>query len=596
MPKILEQPRWSFWKFQEVYEVEVTGDVAQVREYAGEFFRRNRALDFNTEPDGFSFQRSSGWRGLFSVSERKLRHEVSVAVQQNLAQVRLTIRYRVTYPAPLPNVHFRPSDFFKEVAALERFLNRRLGDQSEQAEPAVPRQFRRPWLILLNPLLWVIYRGYRFISWSTYWTKRRYTAAGQAMLGGVMVAMISGLDVENAVGYQAFTLLLTLLLIAMVFSLRFRSVFSVERVLPRVATVEQPFTYRVLVRNLTAKTQSGITLIEDLVDPRPAFKEWRDYKLDENRHSQPFRISQGRLRSPFKQATVKEADLPPLPPQQSGETLVEMTPWRRGMVRFEGVTLARPDPLGLYRALRKSSLPQTILVLPKRYPLPPIALPGSLKYQQGGVAMASNIGLSDEFVSLRDYRRGDPLRHIHWRSWAKAGRPIVKEFEDEFFVRHALVLDTFTTRPQSELFEEAVSVAASFACTVLTQESLLDLLFVGAEAYCFTAGRGLAHADQMLEILGSVQPCYQQPFATLERAVLEHANVVSGCICVLLEWDELRQRFVEKLKMLGLPVLVLVLRPAGETTPLDPGPLADSPGSLHSLEVGRIEQQLATLT
>jgi uncharacterized protein (DUF58 family) len=293
---------------------------------------------------------------------------------------------------------------------------------------------------------------------------------------------------------------------------------------------------------------------------------------------------------------VKEAELPPLPPQHSGEALVEMTPWRRGVVRFEGVTFARADPFGLYRALRKAPVPQTILVLPKRYPLPPIALPGSLKYQQGGVAMASNIGQSDEFVSLREYRRGDPPRHIHWRSWAKVGKPIVKEFEDEFFVRHALVLDTFTSRPQSELFEEAVSVAASFACTVLTQESLLDLLFVGAEAYCFTAGRGLAHADQMLEILGSVQPCYQQPFATLERAVLEHANVVSGCICVLLEWDELRQRFVEKLKMLGLPVLVLVLRPAGEKTPLEPGPLADSPENLHSLEVGRVEEQLATLT
>jgi uncharacterized protein (DUF58 family) len=274
---------------------------------------------------------------------------------------------------------------------------------------------------------------------------------------------------------------------------------------------------------------------------------------------------------------------------------VEMTPWRRGIVRFEGVTFARPDPFGLYRALRKTPQPQTVLVLPKRYPLPSIALPGSLKYQQGGVAMASNIGQSDEFVSLRDYRRGDPPRHIHWRSWAKVGKPIVKEFEDEFFVRHALVLDTFTTRPQSELFEEAVSVAASFACTVLTQESLLDLLFVGAEAYCFTAGRGLAHADQMLEILASVQACHEQPFATLERAVLEHANVVSGCICVLLEWDELRRRFVEKLKVLGLPVLVIVLRPAGEKGPLDPGPLADTPASLHALEIGRIEEQLAKL-
>jgi len=50
-----------------------------------------------------------------------------------------------------------------------------------------------------------LYRCYRFITWSTYWTKRRFTLAGQAMLGGVLVAMFSGLDVENAVGYQAFT-------------------------------------------------------------------------------------------------------------------------------------------------------------------------------------------------------------------------------------------------------------------------------------------------------------------------------------------------------------------------------------------------------
>ncbi len=78
----------------------------------------------------------------------------------------------------------------------------------------------------------------------------------------------------------------------------------------------------------------------------------------------------------------------------------------------------------------------------------------------------------------------------------------MKEFEDEFFVRHALVLDTFDEEPNSELLEEAVSVAASFACTALTQESLLDLLFVGNQSYCFTAGRGLGYADQMLEILG----------------------------------------------------------------------------------------------
>ena len=70
------------------------------------------------------------------------------------------------------------------------------------------------------------------------------------------------------------------------------------------------------------------------------------------------------------------------------------------------------------------------------------------------------------------------MRRIHWRSWAKLGRPVVKEFQDEFFVRHALVLDTFTDPDDVQIFEEAVSIAASFACSIDTQESLLDLLFV----------------------------------------------------------------------------------------------------------------------
>ena len=443
--------------------------------------------------------------------------------------------------------------------------------------------------------LHLLYRAYRVITWSTFWAKRRFTVAGQAMIGGMVVALCAGLDAESAVGYQAFMPLFVLLLVALMFGFGFRTGFQVERHLPRVATAGQPLAYRISVKNLTHKKQPGLIIMEDLVDPRPTFKQWKEYKLDEDKHVRPFRFDRRNFRSPFKMAVVKEARVPDLNPQQANDLAIELTPLRRGVVRFTGVTFARPDPMGIYRALRRQALPQSLLVLPKRYAIPPIALPGSMKYQQGGVAMASHIGQSEEFVSLREYRRGDPPRHIHWRSWARIGKPIVKEFEDEFFVRHALVLDTFTTRPHSDAFEEAVSVAASFACTVLTQESLLDLLFVGPEAYCFTAGRGIAHADQMLEILASVQPATGQTFSLLEHLVLNHASTVSGCICVMMAWDDTRKRFVEKLRSLGLPVLVLVIRLPGETQPLDPGPMSDAPEQLRSLEIGRIEEQLARL-
>jgi uncharacterized protein (DUF58 family) len=447
----------------------------------------------------------------------------------------------------------------------------------------------------LNFIYRPIYWSYRNSSGLWHWASRRFTPAGLCVAGGWVVAGAVGVDIENTVTYQSFALLLAFLIFAFVCSFFFRAKFSATRVLPRIGTAGQPLPYQIQVKNLTAKTQAGLTLLDDLADPRPPFDEWLAFHLAESRRIRPFRVSQRRQPNPFRLAKLKAAEIPPLPPKGEGTVTMELIPLRRGILHFAGVTVARPDPLGLFRSFSKVVAPQTVLILPKRYPLPPIALPGTMKYQEGGVALAANVGRSEEFVALRDYRHGDPLRHIHWRSWAKTGKPIVKEFEDEFFVRHALVLDTFTDEPHSELLEEAVSVAASFACTVLTQESLLDLLFVGNQSYCFTAGRGLGQADQMLEILASVRNCADKKFDALEHLVLNHLAVVSGCICVLQRWDGARRKFVEKLKALGVPVMALVIVRPGEGISGVGDTFVDAEGTLHVLEIGKISEGLSKL-
>jgi uncharacterized protein (DUF58 family) len=170
-------------------------------------------------------------------------------------------------------------------------------------------------------------------------------------------------------------------------------------------------------------------------------------------------------------------------------------------------------------------------------------------------------------MSVREYRRGDPLRHIHWKSTSKTGKLIVKEFQNEYFVRQALILDTFLEKPDNEIFEEAVSVAASFALSLNSQESLLDLLFVGTEAICVTAGHGVAQVDHMLEILASVQPCTSHRFVELEEIVLRQIARVSGCVCIFLKWDEDRKTLVEQMSSLGIPQIVIVLKRPGERAP-----------------------------
>jgi hypothetical protein len=447
----------------------------------------------------------------------------------------------------------------------------------------------------MAPFFKLFYRLYRFSSGRWCWAKRRFTRAGLAMLGASILAALLAPDSDNNVTYQVLPLLLALLVVSFCWSGSFKARFAATRLLPRFGTAGCPLHYRIMVKNLSSKTYRGLALLENLADPRPSFEKFVAAERAEQRALRSFRFSDSRRTFAFRLATVKEASAPPMAPNEEVEVRVDVMPLRRGVLRFTGVTLARTDPLGLARATATVPLPQSVLILPRRYPVPSIALPGTAKYQDGGVALASSVGQSEEYVALRDYRNGDPLRHIHWRSWARVGKPVVKEFEDEFFVRHALVLDTFTDHLHSEVFEEAVSVAASFACALPTQESLLDLLFVGPQSYRFTAGRGVAHVEQILEILASVRTCSDQPFRALEHLVLGHIKAVSGCICVLMAWDEERRNFVEKIQALGVPVRVLVIVPPGAGQRLEPGPLRDEPDWFSVLEAGQIEPGLAKL-
>ena len=422
-----------------------------------------------------------------------------------------------------------------------------------------------------------------------YRFQRRFTRGGILVMCSALLAAGLGVDLDQSLAYQLFSLLFVLLVVALVSTAWFRGRFEIHRNVPRLASAGQELSYSVRVSNLTRRPQAGLTLLEDIADGRLTLGQFKAISnAPGNRSFRQARLPAGR------RAVVTPQVVPAIPAGGSATAWVRVRPLRRGPLRLVGATIARTDPFGLVRAFVKVRAPDTIIVLPRRYPLRAVALPGSLKYQQGGVALASSVGESEEFVSLREYRRGDPMRHIHWKSWARVGKPIIKEFQDEFFVRHALILDTFAKPHEFELFEEAVSVAASFACTIQTQESLLDLMFVGPQAFCFTSGRGLGQVEQLLEVLAAVEMCTDKKFSALETLVLQHLSSVSGCVCILLAWDEARQSLVQMLRAFGMPLRVLVVVKPGSKA-LDPGPMADEPGLFHVLEIGKVGEALQRL-
>jgi len=436
----------------------------------------------------------------------------------------------------------------------------------------------------------LLYRNFRLVHRIGERLRVRLTPGGALVFGGIIASGIFGIDTEQTLAFQIFTITASLMLVAVLCAATFRCRFRLQRLLPDYATAGQPLKYRVRVENRGPVLQQNLLLVDALETRFPEFTEFMASRdpHDEKRNWFDRMVGYPRLVSLLRHrrgGSIPVRAVPAVPPFDRSDLEIEFIPLRRGYLRFAGASIARPDPLGLFRALQRFRADDSLLVLPRTYHVPRLQLPGRRKYQEGGMNLASSVGDSQEFMSLRDYQPGDPLRAIHWRSYAKRGKPVVKEFQDEFFVRQGLVLDTFMENATPAVFEEAVSVAASFQLAVQQQDALLDLMFVEDRSYRYTSGRGLGSAANMLEVLACIQPCMDQPFSRLEDLLMQHAGELSGLILILLDWDEKRRRLVRSLEAVGTPLLTFRIT-AGEPATAPEGE------PVITLPAGRIQDHL----
>jgi uncharacterized protein (DUF58 family) len=442
------------------------------------------------------------------------------------------------------------------------------------------------------------FRKYSTAQRSGEWFSDRFTSVGKLMMVGLLGAGVLGVDSRRTMIYQVFGALFGLFMVSVVGSFFVRGKYAARRVLPRFGTVGQELRYDLVLTNEEAREKRGLFVREVPAHRRVSWEEFlRSREPGEEKRN---RFDRGMGYYRFKWLVRRrrggefgEVAVAQVPPRGNTRVRMAFTPLRRGTVQLVGLDVGQPEPLGLVKALTRVDVADQVLILPRRYPLPGFELPGGRVYQPGGVAQAGRAGDSQEFVSLRDYQRGDPLRHIHWRSYARFAKPIVKEFQDEYFTRHALVLDTCPYPSDAgdvELFEEAVSVAASFAAAGRSQDALLDLLFVEDKLHTVTGGRGLDTDEGMLEALAGVEPCAGGRFEELANAVRGHAARISGCVCVFLAWDEERRRLVRDLRASNLAVVALVVARGDVPTGAD-----KEPGEAIVVPVGQAREVLGGL-
>ncbi len=363
--------------------------------------------------------------------------------------------------------------------------------------------------------------------------QNRLTARGRFFFILMLVSLIFGLNPSKSMLYQVVSLCFAILVIGGLFTLRFSHRLTIKRSLPDNVMSGRSFAYDLTIINDSNKRIQGI-----------AFRDSGDLDIADCHVSELCNLNRNENVSVKSVITVK----------------------KRGYCLLDGIWILQEDPLGIMRKPRFYPIQDKILVLPKLYSIPNIQFQVHRRFHQGGIPFAEKKGETEEFISLREYRSGDPIKKINWKASAKSGKTIVNEYQDEYHSRYGLVLDTYVDKASRRQFEIAVSLSASIVFSSDLHESVLDLMFLGSVPYRIPIGSGLNSRQYALSVIAGVQGQPRENITELAQLIKQHLFLMHSMILVLLRLDEERIDIIRSLvsNQIHLKILLVAEKPEKE--------------------------------
>lgn len=304
-----------------------------------------------------------------------------------------------------------------------------------------------------------------------------FTREGRLIVVLAVGVGFAALNTGNNLLYLLLGWLLSFIIASGILSEMTLKLLEVSRRPPPRIFAGEPFLMEVVIANQKPKRASFSIEVEDLAGTTPIDK--RCYFLK-------------------------------IPAGKSQRTSYRHTYARRGLYTLTGYRIATKFPFALFRKSRDVDDPIELLVYPARIAVP---RPPPRTTSRGETA-ANRLGRRGEFFGLRERRTGDDRRDIHWRTSARTGRLLVREYEDEIArkvvigvdnalpeaVREA-VGDGALTPAQEALLtgvERAISVAASLAAAYLEVGWTVELSARGTHV---PAGVGRIHEARIARTL-----------------------------------------------------------------------------------------------
>ena len=181
---------------------------------------------------------------------------------------------------------------------------------------------------------------------------------------------------------------------------------------------------------------------------------------------------------------------------------------RRGRFQLGPIVMRSGDPFGLFQTELRVPSEALLLVYPRLVPIPYWTLPGS--FLEGSVLTGQRSLQSTSMVmGIREYRPGDALNRIHWRSSARHRELQVKEFEldktADLWIYVDLERHWHRGEGQDSTEERCITVAASVVQKALREHRNVGLITSGSRSEVLHPDRGTKQYGKLMQYLAEMQ-------------------------------------------------------------------------------------------
>ena len=250
----------------------------------------------------------------------------------------------------------------------------------------------------------------------------------------------------------------------------------------------------------------------------------------------------------------------------AGETVrvtYNLTALKRGVHRIGPVRLRAGDPTGLFDYRLQTTHVTEVVVYPVGGRLP------ALSFGQGTPFAAAALGRrpvaeGTDFRSIREYTPGDPLRRIHWKSSAHAGKFNVIEFEESLASDVAVVLDltagSEVGADKDTTLEYGIKIAVAVAEHALGNRSSCRLTARAAVDRSVNCRNMVRDLPRLLETLARAEADCPEPFPRVLDVAAAHLGRGAALMIITPCTDPEIVGAVRGLVVNGVSVHVLCLR------------------------------------